>query len=140
MFVKMSGERPQYCSGQQSLDLRSWPSCVLPFVYGMDVLSPHFSGTDVYIRETKHPLHNGMAQYRRANSSGQDSLKPDRRDTPVFDTLCQTGMTVFKQWRWPKILVVTYNAVLSSIPRQLNNHSNLGSPSPTNPHEGRFDQ
>lgn len=28
----------------------------------------------------------------------------------------------------------TYNAVLSSLPRQLNNHSNLDSPSPNDPH------
>ena len=26
--------------GQQSLDLRSWPSCVVPLIYGEVVLSP----------------------------------------------------------------------------------------------------
>ena len=30
----------------------------------------------------------------------------------------------------------THNAVLSSLPRQLNNHSHLGSPNLSNPHEG----
>ena len=30
----------------------------------------------------------------------------------------------------------TYNAVLCSLTRQLINHSHLGSPSPSNPHEG----
>ena len=34
----------------------------------------------------------------------------------------------------------TYNAALSSLPRQFNNHSHLGSPSPNNPHQGRLDQ
>ena len=34
----------------------------------------------------------------------------------------------------------TRNAVLSSVRRQLNNHSHLGSPSLSNPHEGRLDQ
>ena len=34
----------------------------------------------------------------------------------------------------------TYNTVLSSLPRQLNNYSHLGSPSPRNQNEGQFDQ
>ena len=34
----------------------------------------------------------------------------------------------------------SYNAVLSSLPRQLNNPSHLGSPRPRNPLEDRFDQ
>ena len=34
----------------------------------------------------------------------------------------------------------TYNAVLTSLPRLLNNYSHLGSPSVRNPHEGRLDQ
>ena len=32
----------------------------------------------------------------------------------------------------------TYNAVPSSLPRQLNNHLHLGSPSTSNPHEGQL--
>ena len=34
----------------------------------------------------------------------------------------------------------TYNAVLSSLRRQFNSHSHLGSLSPSNPHEGHFGQ
>ena len=34
----------------------------------------------------------------------------------------------------------TYNAVLSSLPRQLDNHSHLGSPGPNNPHDGQLGQ
>ena len=34
----------------------------------------------------------------------------------------------------------TYNAILSSLPRQLNNQSHLGSPSLSNPIERKFDQ
>ena len=34
----------------------------------------------------------------------------------------------------------TYNAALSSLPRQLDNRSHLGSPTLSNPHDGRFDQ
>ena len=37
-------------------------------------------------------------------------------------------------------LTSTYNAALSSLHRQLNNHSHLGSPSPCNPHECRLGQ
>ena len=33
----------------------------------------------------------------------------------------------------------TYNAALSSLPRQLNNHSHLGWSSPNNPHERWFE-
>lgn len=33
-------------------------------------------------------------------------------------------------------LTPTYTAVLSSLPRELNNHSHVGSPSHSNPHEG----
>ena len=33
-----------------------------------------------------------------------------------------------------------YNAVLRSLPRQFNIHSHLGSPSPSNPHEGQLSQ
>ena len=32
----------------------------------------------------------------------------------------------------------TYNAVLSSLPRQFNNHSHLSSPSPGNAHEDQL--
>ena len=35
---------------------------------------------------------------------------------------------------------MTYNVVLSSLPRQLNNHSHLGSPNPSNTHDGRLGQ
>ena len=37
-------------------------------------------------------------------------------------------------------LSATYNAVLSSLLRQLNNHSHLGSPNTSNPHRGRLNQ
>ena len=35
-------------------------------------------------------------------------------------------------------LSLTYNVVLSSLPRQRNNHLHLGPASPSNPHHGRF--
>ena len=38
------------------------------------------------------------------------------------------------------LLTPTYNAVLSFLPRQLNNQSHLCSPSPSNPHEGWLGQ
>ena len=45
------------------------------------------------------------------------------------------------QRRWPKTsLITTCNAVLSSLSRQLDSHSHLGSPSLSNPHKGRFEQ
>ena len=51
--------------------------------------------------------------------------------------LYQTGMAVFEQGGGPQNdLSPTYNAALSTIPRQLNNHSHLGSSSPRNPDEG----
>ena len=36
--------------------------------------------------------------------------------------------------------LLIYNAVLSNLPRQLNNHLHLCSPSTSNPHEGRLNQ
>ena len=51
--------------------------------------------TDLYIGDTKQPLHKQMAQHRSASFPG---LSP------------------------------TYNALLSSLPRQLFNHSHVGSP------------
>lgn len=44
-----------------------------------------------------------------------------------------TGMTIFERRRSPTTLL-TYNVVLSSLPTQLN-HSQLGSPSPSSPHD-----
>ena len=86
--------------------------------------------TDLYIDETKQPLHKRMDQHSRANSSGQDSavhlhLKENNhsfednnvniltREDRWFErskriNLCQTGTTVFEQRRWPKTLLITH--------------------------------
>ena len=37
-------------------------------------------------------------------------------------------------------MIIMNESVLSSRPRQLNNHSHLGSPSPSNPYEGQLGQ
>ena len=114
--------------------------------------------TDLYI-ETKQPLHKWMAQHRRANSSGQDSavhlhLKEKihsfednnvnilSREDRWFERGAEESIYVKLKWQslnrggglW-HYLSPTFNAALSSLARQLNNHSHLGSPRPSNPHE-----
>ena len=84
--------------------------------------------TDLYIGETKQPLHKRMAQHRRVNSSGQDSLLSTyiwSRKNHSFEHnnmniwqmvwkrskiihLCQTGTTIFEQRRWFKTLFITH--------------------------------
>ena len=51
-----------------------------------------------------------------------------------------TGMTVCEQRRWPNTFLIpssTCSAVLSFLPRQLYNHSDLDSPGTRDPHEGQ---
>ena len=117
---------------------------------------------DIVIRYVarKQPFHKRMAQRRRANSSGQDSAvhlhlreknhsfednnvnisaREDRWfergvKESIFVKLEQLSLNGECGLR--HYLSITYNAVLSSPPRQLNNLSHLGSPSPvrTLPH------
>ena len=51
---------PSDVSGQQSIALRSWPSCVVPFVYGEVVLSPQCTNlcSPGYIEQ--HKLHDSV--------------------------------------------------------------------------------
>ncbi len=112
--------------------------------------------TDLYIGETKQPLHKRMAQHRRANSSGQDSavylhLK-DRghsfEDQQVHildreDGRFERGVkeAIYTRVEKPLLnrggglrhhLSPTYNAVLSSLPRKLNKRNLLVSGEETN--------
>ena len=70
--------------------------------------------TDLYTGETKQPLHNRMAQHRRADSSGQDS------DVHLH-------------------LEEKNHSFEENNVKQLINHSHLGPPCLKNPHEGRLD-
>ena len=76
--------------------------------------------------ETKQPLHERMAQHRR-----------------------EEGKSIYVKLERPSLkrggglrryLSPTYNAVASFLPRQLNSHSHLDSPSSDNPHESRLGQ
>ena len=75
-----------------------------------------------------------------------DVINPCQTGKAVFEETWIPSMSnwkiVFEQRRWPTTLIIThscstYNAILSS---QLNSHPHLGSPSPSNPHEGRSGQ
>ena len=73
MVVELSEERTRMWTAE------SWPEklamlcCAIHLWKGCFVSPMFFFGTDVYIGETKHPLHNRMARHGSANSSGQDS-------------------------------------------------------------------
>ena len=55
--------------------------------------------------------------------------------------LCQTRTAFFEQRRWPKTLLINHLQCSTEFsPRQLNKYSHLGSPSPSNPHEGWLGQ
>ena len=116
--------------------------------------------TDLYIGETKQPLHKWMAQHRRASSSGHDfavhlhlkekkhsfddnsvniSARGDRWfergvNESIYFKLEQSSLNRGGGLRHD--LSPTYNAVLSSE----NNHSCMVSSNPSNPHEGRLGQ
>ena len=51
---------PSDVCGQQSLDLRSWPSCVVPFVYGEVVLSPQCTNLCSPCCIEQHNIHNSV--------------------------------------------------------------------------------
>ena len=56
----------------------------------------------------------------------------------VVDLIAASGRVSHQEQhagRWWYYLSPTYNAVLSFLPRQLNNHSHLSSPSPSKAHE-----
>ena len=100
---------------------------------------------DQYIGETKQPLNKRMAQHRRANSSGQDSavylhLKEkthsfDDNNVQILDREDRWFERGVKEAIYVKVekpslnrggglrhqLSPIYNAVLSSVPRRLNN-------------------
>ena len=97
------------------------------------------------------------------NSSGQDTavhlhLKEEyhyfqdnnvnilSREDGWFERGAEESVCVRLEWQYLNrggglwhYLSPTYNAALSSLARQLNNHSHLGSPSLSNPHEGWLD-
>ncbi|XP_060756448.1 uncharacterized protein LOC132867510 [Neoarius graeffei] len=104
--------------------------------------------TDSYIGETKQPLHRRMAQHRRASSSGQDSAvylhlnnkghsfqDSNVRILAREDCWYERGVkeAIFVNLERPSLnrggglrhnLSATYNAVLGTLPRQLNAHQN----------------
>ena len=113
---------------------------------------------------TQVMVNKQMAQHRKTDSAGQDSavhLDLKERNHSSEDN---SGNTLAREDRWfergvkesihvklepPSLnrggglrhyLSPSYNAVLSSLPRQLNNHWHLGLPGLSNPHEGWFDQ
>ncbi|KAL3972435.1 transcription elongation factor S-II [Sarotherodon galilaeus] len=105
---------------------------------------------DLYIGETKQPLHKRMAQHRRATSTGQDSavhlhLKDKGHsfeDANVHildreDRWFERGVkeAIYVHCERPSLnrggglrhqLSAIYNPVLSSLPRRLNAHSHPG--------------
>ena len=118
---------------------------------------------DLYNGETKHPLHKWMMQHRRANTSGRKTavhLYLKKKKLFLWGQQCKhLGQRRQMVWKRNKgiclcqmerlclnreggqrlYLSPTYNTVLSSLPRQLYNHSHLGSARLRIPHESQFD-
>ena len=64
-----------------------------------------------------------------------DSFTPLSNHLPSLAKMSLNREGVLRHYLSP-----TYNIVLSSLPRRLINHSHLGSPSPSNPHDGRLSE
>ena len=129
---------------EPSTVLTNWrgsrPSCFAPFVNGGVVfLSPRCTNLcRSSCRDYCCPL---TSVGEKSFPWGQKCKHLDqrrqmvRRKSKVIH-LCPTRITIFEQRRWTTTLFSL--PALSSPPRQLNNHSHLGSPSPSNPREGRL--
>ena len=106
--------------------------------------------TDLYIEETKQPLHKRRAPHRRANSSGQDSavhLHLTEQNHSFWGRRCEhlgqrrqmVWKTIFEQRRWPVTLLITHIQCSNDFPPQDSLiHSHLGSPCHNNPHKSKL--
>ena len=103
-------------------------------------------GMYIFVRwGDKQPLHKWMAQHRMANSwTCWQQCKHHGQRWPDRWFEREVKESIYVRLEWPSLnrgdslrhyLSPTYSAVLSCLPRQLREHSHLGSARPRNPHE-----